>query len=358
MALKNTFIGIFFKALIIAIVIHTILIFVLAKTNVFNFFNYFNQVLISNLYYETNKQELTNVDNPVQSDEDLELQNEPPEEIESVEQNIAEEQINGLHYEDSSLAKNENQLPNVRLEVPKLHSDLLKNTLIEEKDGDRLILKYRHENLDYNLYWIGMYVGRAKLQASGKDSELTITSEVHSSELISKFYRVQDYAKSVVLDGKPHRFRIKQHEGKYRSDKETFFDYNEGTITFVDYLKNKQMEHVVKDNIYWDVISGFYYLRSMPVINTDNISVNVFDSNKFIKVQIIIIGKEKIEMRNGNELDTIKVKVILHSEGLFQKVGDIIIWLKDDEDRIPLKVETKVPVGKVTAELITRNLSK
>jgi hypothetical protein len=45
------------------------------------------------------------------------------------------------------------------------------------------------------------------------------------------------------------------------------------------------------------------------------------------------------------------VKPVLKSEGLFHHKGDILVWLTDDEKKIPVKVETKVPIGTVRAEL-------
>jgi hypothetical protein len=42
---------------------------------------------------------------------------------------------------------------------------------------------------------------------------------------------------------------------------------------------------------------------------------------------------------------------VLKSDGIFQKKGDILIWLTDDTKRTPVKVETEVPVGKVVAKL-------
>ncbi|HIJ60334.1 MAG TPA: DUF3108 domain-containing protein [Nitrospirae bacterium] len=352
MSNKTPSLLIYFIAVIIAIALHAVIILALSKINIFGFFNYFNEVIIANLSYEKHENPPKPKELPKQ---DI------PESIDEIEK-IQEDYITHTNDDekgqgDTFLTDLQVQLPDIKLEVPKLHDDLLMQTSVEDKRVEKIVLKYTREHLEYDLFWVGIYVGHARLSAEKKDAELIITSEVHSSKFISNFYKVQDYARSILINGRPHNFRIKQHEGKYRSDKETFFDYQDGTITFVDYLKNKQVEHSVKDNIFWDVISGFYYLRNMPVIDTDKIFVNVFDSNKFIKVQIVILGKEKIEMRNGDELNSIKAKVILHSEGLFQKVGDIIIWLKDDDHRIPLKVETKVPVGKVTAELKKREVS-
>jgi hypothetical protein len=51
------------------------------------------------------------------------------------------------------------------------------------------------------------------------------------------------------------------------------------------------------------------------------------------------------------EVGAVVVKPVLKSEGLFQNKGDISIWLSDDGNRIPLRVETSVPIGKVVAEL-------
>jgi len=58
------------------------------------------------------------------------------------------------------------------------------------------------------------------------------------------------------------------------------------------------------------------------------------------------------------ELGTVIVKPELKSEGLFQSKGDILIWLTDDEKRIPVKVETKVPVGNIVARLSSLEMEK
>ncbi len=62
-----------------------------------------------------------------------------------------------------------------------------------------------------------------RLEAVSAKGKFTIRSQVHSAPFISAFYNVEDYAESKVVDGLPVKFRIKQHEGKYRSDKETIF---------------------------------------------------------------------------------------------------------------------------------------
>ena len=64
-----------------------------------------------------------------------------------------------------------------------------------------------------------------------------------------------------------------------------------------------------------------------------------------------VIRKEKVKFAGKGETEAVVVKPVLKSEGLFQNKGDILVWLTDDENKIPVRVETKVPIGTVTAEL-------
>ena len=213
------------------------------------------------------------------------------------------------------------------------------------------LLKFSREKFYYDIYWIGIYVGRAELEGVSDNGLVKITSQAHSGEFLSNFYKVEDYAQSTVKDGVPLNFRIRQHEGKYRSDKETKFDARNGKITYFDYRKGLREEHEGKRGVFWDVISGFYFLRTKGMEREKTIFINIFDSNKFLNAEVNVLGKEKIHFGGKGEIEAILVKPILKSDGLFQNKGDIRIWLSNDGNRFPIRVETKVPIGKVVAEL-------
>ena len=51
-------------------------------------------------------------------------------------------------------------------------------------------------------------------------------------------------------------------------------------------------------------------------------------------------------------VDTIVIKPLMKSEGIFNRKGDMFIWLTDDERRLPVKMRTKVVVGSITATLV------
>lgn len=214
-----------------------------------------------------------------------------------------------------------------------------------------VLLKKRREKLLYSIYWLDIYVGNAMIEASSRDGRITIKSQVHSAPFISVFYKVEDYAESTVINGSAVRFRIRQHEGKYRSDKETVFDPGNKQVTFFNYIKRTTDDHVMDTPEVWDLISGFYYLRSRPIEVGETLYIDVFDSDKFFRTEVSVLGKERIKMSKDDEVDTVKVRPVIKSEGLFQKSGDVFIWLTDDDSKTPVKIETRVPIGKVVAVL-------
>ena len=219
------------------------------------------------------------------------------------------------------------------------------------------LMRATQEKLFYDIYWLGIYAGNAVFEAVNDKDTLRITLRANSAPFISAFYKVEDYAESLIIKGRTTHFRIKQREGRYRSDKETMFDVGKKRITYFDYLKGKKREYIL-NGVVWDVISGLYYLRTLPLTIGKVVYIDVFDSDKLLKAEVSVLRKEKIKISGRGEVDTVVVKPDLKSEGLFHKKGDVFIWLTDDEKRIPVKVETKVPIGKVVAELKNSEIQK
>lgn len=224
---------------------------------------------------------------------------------------------------------------------------------IKQHHSSHQILKHSKETFSFDISWMGIYVGKASFEAKQDKGTITITSKVNSAPVISTIYKVDDYAKSEVVNGKPLSFKIKQHEGRYRSNKETIFDTENKKIIFLNHLKGERYEHISILQTYWDVISGFYYIRNYPFEVGKSFYVSIFDSNKFYNAEIKVIGKEKIKVSENWKTDTIIIKPVLQSDGLFKRKGDILIWLSDDEKRIPVKVETSVKIGKIIATIKT-----
>ncbi|MEW6215540.1 MAG: DUF3108 domain-containing protein [Nitrospirota bacterium] len=231
------------------------------------------------------------------------------------------------------------------------------------------------EKLIYDLTWTGIKAGTASLEITNDGNKIRIISTARSAKWVSVFYTVDDRAESTLIKnennppsppfskggkgrfsgessfiGQPLNYRLKIREGRHKRDKETIFNHSTKKATYINYLEGERIDFDVPANIF-DPLSGFYYLRTFNLEVGRSVFIDIFDSKKVWNVEIQVLKKERLELPTG-VFDTILVKPLMKSEGIFCRKGDILIWLTDDKKRIPVKLQTKVVVGSVVATLV------
>lgn len=215
------------------------------------------------------------------------------------------------------------------------------------------------EELIYEISWFGISAGTGRLHV--KDKVIKEGREVYhiayyanSSELFSKFYKVDDMAETFmdVAGFFPWSFRLKVREGRNKRDVETIFDQIGHTAKFT---KDKDEPKIVSvPSSVQDAFSSLYYLRTKNLKVGEKVVIDVFEDKKNWQVEVHVIKKERIKIYSG-EIDTVLVKPLLKFEGIFKRKGDLYIWLTDDERKIPVQVKTKIVIGSVYARITGMN---
>jgi hypothetical protein len=212
------------------------------------------------------------------------------------------------------------------------------------------------EKLFYDLTWGGIKTGTASLEIRQVGGATRIVSTARSADWVSLFYTVDDNIESLLSKplhraalGEPLHYRVRIREGRYRRNKEIVFDGTHRRALYIDHLNGEKKDFPVRDNAF-DPLSAFYYFRTIKAEPGKSVYVCVVDGKKIWNVEVRSIRKERITTKLGY-FDTIVIKPLLKSEGLFNRRGDMYIWLTDDDKRIPVKLQTKVALGKVTATL-------
>lgn len=175
-----------------------------------------------------------------------------------------------------------------------------------------------------------------------------IISTVNTVSSFDWFFKVRDrYETYMDVKGLfPWRFEQHVREGHYTRDFSAFFD---------------QRRHIAKtsDGQYEippyvnDIVSAFYLARTFDYSNlkvNDRIHMQNFYKDKTYKLDVKYLGKERVDVEAGT-FDCIVVEPLVQEGGLFKSEGSIIIWLTDDELKVPVKVKTKVVIGSIDAEL-------
>lgn len=180
-----------------------------------------------------------------------------------------------------------------------------------------------------------------------------ISSVTRSNKFISMFYPVHDVIESYVYKKTlvPYRFRSIQREGSYRGDKEIIFDRNNNKAIFINHREEgkEKVTDITPDT--QDPLSVVYYFRTLPLEIGRDISIRVHDGGKNWTLVIRPLKKEKVWTPAGT-FNTIKIKALMEYKGLFLNKGDVWVWFTDDPERIPVKMQSKIKIGHITALLV------
>lgn len=184
-----------------------------------------------------------------------------------------------------------------------------------------------------------------------------ISIEVISTKSFDWVYKVRDRYVCYLDKSGLFPWRFEQHirEGNYSRDFEAIFDQeNHKVKTYTGEKDPKKFEGEFDIPEYvQDAVSAFYYSRTFNYSNLnigDKMKLQNFYKDKTYPLDVIYHGRETIDVPAG-EFKCIKVEPLVQEGGLFKSEGEIIIWMTDDDRKVPVRVKTKVLVGSITVEL-------
>jgi hypothetical protein len=214
------------------------------------------------------------------------------------------------------------------------------------------------EKLIYDLSWTGIPVGQAEQEVSEQGDSYRIVSSARSNEWLSTFFPVDDRTESVLdrigpFPGRSRNFKMVFKEGRRIRDREIRFQPQEMQALFLDRQNGDQVT-VPLEPVTFDIYASFYHVRHQPLKPGGTFYVNVLDGKKLHRVEIRVLRRERVKVPVG-EFDTLVIEPMVAPEGVFEGKRGVQIWLSDDERRIPVKAQTKVRLGSVTAVLAGGN---
>jgi len=214
------------------------------------------------------------------------------------------------------------------------------------------IVPVQLERLTYQINLAGMPVGSAQLEASNKHGELRITSSIRSNSAISAFYPVNDSTDTRLIKGRYLLTRIRLHEGFFVSDTGFNLMFHEKKIFWVDRLKNRYSNEPLESMDTLDFISGFYFMRLQPLKIGTTITLSLYDGDTTVLVPVEVLRQEQLALPGLRSVETLVIKPTFSKSGFFKNNHDLLIWLTNDENRVPVRIESTTPIGRIVAELV------
>ncbi|MGC6402819.1 MAG: DUF3108 domain-containing protein [Flavobacteriaceae bacterium] len=169
------------------------------------------------------------------------------------------------------------------------------------------------------------------------------------------FFKVEDYYESYfdAQTGVPYYFIRNIYEGGYTKNIEMRFDHQTGFVAYNDKKKGqeKTLSFIPRSQ---DLISAFYYLRNffpktaIPV--GDSFDIDMFFDQENYRFRLRYMGKEVLETPFG-KIRCLKMSPSVQSGRVFDNDESVIVWVSDDLNRIPIKVQANIAVGSIEIDL-------
>lgn len=206
----------------------------------------------------------------------------------------------------------------------------------------------------YQVEWRIFDAGVATLRTEPAGREQRVTASANSTGVVAQLYAVRDRFEA-FLD--PRTFcsrQISKHteEGYRRRETSIRFDAaRRKSVLEEKNLKSGASKKAENDTpaCVTDVVSGIYYLRSLPLEPGETYTFPVNDGGKTVNASAYVEEREEIQVPAGT-FRTLRVGPGTTGDGV-AKDAQAWIWYSDDAQRIPVQMRARMFWGTLTFRL-------
>jgi hypothetical protein len=209
------------------------------------------------------------------------------------------------------------------------------------------------ERLTFAVRYFKVTAGYATLSVAGQTTQTGqacyhIVAEASTHPFFETFFKVRDRIESFI-DARalvPWRYEKHLREGGFSAD--SFFTYDQLGHRLID----DRGHSVTMAAESQDVLSCFYLFRTLPGMQPGASAVIpvAADDKKTYEVLVKVLRREHVQVLAGG-FDCLVIQPLLKFQSVFQQKGDVLIWISDDERRLPVKITSKIAIGSINIEL-------
>lgn len=221
--------------------------------------------------------------------------------------------------------------------------------------GEKLTMK-----VFYN--WSALWIGAGEIVFNIKEDTINgknvyhVVVEGETYKSYELFYKVHDIYES-YFDREslfPEKFVRNVNEGGFIIDETYHFNQDNKYVDTYDYRHNPVKEESFNfSNNVLDVVSAIYFARCLDFSKYnvgDKIPFSVFIDGLVYDLYIRYEGEKDLKTKMG-KFKTIMLKPLLIDNEYFDGGEEMTIYVSDDDNRLPIRVESPLTVGNVIADL-------
>lgn len=218
------------------------------------------------------------------------------------------------------------------------------------------------EILTYRMHYGAINAGVAILEVKPKVLEVNnrkvyhIVANGYTKGAADWFFKVRDrYETYMDKDAMvPWLFVRRVDEGGFKFSQDYVFNHYTKKVDVGDGQKFDIPQGIQ------DMVSAFYSARSMDLSNAkpgDLFSISSFVDKEIWPLKIKFIGREEIKTDIGT-YKCLKFRPVVQKGRVFKKEEDLNVWISDDKNHIPMRVQADIIIGSVKMDITsTQNLA-
>ena len=246
---------------------------------------------------------------------------------------------------------------------------VLSSLIAKSSDGQKVLRTmdnqaFKHgEKLTFRIHYGFVDAGEATLEVAENSKNIGgrecyhVVGTGRTVGPFDWFFEVRDRYESVIDKQAlvPWMFIRRVDEGGFVINENVSFDHFKNTAQSNGSRNNKDISRGIDslpDNIQ-DMISAFYYARTLDYTNAkegDIFPINGLIDNEVFPLNLKYLGKDEIKFKKG-VFRCLKFRPMLQEGRVFKEKEDMTVWISDDKNRIPIRVETEVLIGSIKMDL-------
>lgn len=153
-----------------------------------------------------------------------------------------------------------------------------------------------------------------------------------------------------------------QQNDKIRNS-EAIFNYNDKKVTYVETDPKdaarppRRIASDIESETY-DLVAGIYALRRLPLAVGKNFVLNISDSGLVYQIPVRVTARETQNTVLG-KVACFRVEPGVFGKGrMIESNGSMIIWITDDNRRLPIRSQLNTKVGRIEIRLKKNEVKK
>ncbi|MDD2475065.1 MAG: DUF3108 domain-containing protein [Dysgonamonadaceae bacterium] len=223
------------------------------------------------------------------------------------------------------------------------------------------------EKLTYDLYFkygiINVRAGKATLNTEATNYDYKdaykLTLNATTGGLVRSMYSIEDTLISYMdKDLVPLLFTKGADEGKDYTRERQIYKYNNGTtsIRTIRYRNGELSfdENITTDRCTYDMISILAFARTLnysKMQRGDNTQVQFITGKRLVNMYIRYLGTSSMKVNNGETYEALELSLMILDKAFADQEEAMRVWITNDENRIPLQIDSKLKIGSTRAIL-------